>query len=150
MCFTSLQFLMSPTCQLSFKFANKVSITRKTSWKIPMHYVNATFDFLGTSFLEKGKYLVTELSFLCRVINMKFYWFIADFLFLFERYKIKEIGCSFEVPLFSYCFKFKLFFASCKDSYPLDKPSKRRNYLKPENLETLFLLSALKKCLLCH
>ena len=39
-----------------------------------------------------------------------------------------------------------MFFASfaCKDSSPLHKSSKRRNHLKPENLETLFLLSALK------
>ena len=40
-----------------------------------------------------------------------------------------------------------MFFASfiaCKDPSPLCKSSKRRNHLKPEDLETLFLLSALK------
>ena len=41
-----------------------------------------------------------------------------------------------------------MFFASltfaCKDPSPLYKSSKRKNHLKPENLETLFLLSALK------
>ena len=33
---------------------------------------------------------------------------------------------------------------ACKDPSPLYKSSKTRNHLKPENLETLFLLSALK------
>ena len=33
---------------------------------------------------------------------------------------------------------------ACKDSSPLYKSSKKRNHLKPEKLETLFLLSALK------
>ena len=32
----------------------------------------------------------------------------------------------------------------CKDPLSLHKPSKRRNHLKPENLETTFLLAALK------
>ena len=51
----------------SFKFANKDSIIRKTSWKFPMHYdyVNTAFDALGNSLLEKGKYLVTESSYFC-------------------------------------------------------------------------------------
>ena len=55
---------------------------------------------------------------------MNFYRFIVAFLF-FERYEIKDSGCSFEVR---YCFK----------------SLKRRNHLKPDNLETPFLLSALK------
>ena len=41
-----------------------------------------------------------------------------------------------------------MFFASltfaCKDPSPLYKSSKRKNHLKPENLETVFLLSALQ------
>ena len=45
-----------------------------------MHYANKTFNSLGNSLLEKGKYLVIE-SFLCRVITVKFYRFIAAFLF---------------------------------------------------------------------
>ena len=61
---------------------------------------------------------------------------------------MKEIGCSFEFPLFPYCFNFKLCFLldlfACKDSSPLYKSSKKRSHLKPEKLETLFLLSALK------
>ena len=68
---SSLQ--MSPTCKLktfhqykaliSFKFANKDSIIRKTAWKFPMHYVNTTFNILGNSLVEKGKYLVIESSY---------------------------------------------------------------------------------------
>ena len=39
---------------------------------------------------------------------------------------------------------FLLVLLACKDPSPLYKSSKRWNYLKPENLETRFLLSALK------
>ena len=38
---------------------------------------------------------------------------------------------------------FVILFA-CKDPSPLYKSAKTRNHLKPGNLETLFLLSALK------
>ena len=65
----------SPTCKLktfheekaliSFKFANKDSINRKTSRKFSMHYVNTTCAFWGNSLLEKGKYLVLESSHFC-------------------------------------------------------------------------------------
>ena len=75
---------------------------------------------------------------------MKFYRFIAAFLFFcfFLKYmKLKKLA-NFDVP---YCFKFKfcflLVFFACKD--PSFKSSKRRNQLRPENLETLFPLSAL-------
>ena len=44
--------------------------------------------------------------------------------------------------LFYQCFLLVLF--TCKDPSPLYKLSKRRNHPKPENLETLFLLSTLK------
>ena len=70
---SSLQ--MSPTWKLktshqykaliSFKFANKDSIIRKTAWKFPMHYVNTTFNILGNSLIKKGKYLVIESSYFC-------------------------------------------------------------------------------------
>ena len=39
---------------------------------------------------------------------------------------------------------FLLVLFACKDPSPFYKSSKRRNHLIPENLETLFLLSALK------
>ena len=66
MCFTSLQFVnVSKDC-------------------IEMYYVNKAFNFFGNSVLEKGKYVATVIiTFLCRVIKMKFYRFIATFLFLF-------------------------------------------------------------------
>ena len=50
-----------------------------------MHYdyVNTTFDFLGNSLLEKGKYLVFESSYFCvEKSTMKFYRFVGAFLFL--------------------------------------------------------------------
>ena len=63
MYFNSLQFLnvsnLKKKTLISFKFANKDSIIRKAS----MHYVNTTFKVLRNSLLEKGKYLVTELSY---------------------------------------------------------------------------------------
>ena len=39
---------------------------------------------------------------------------------------------------------FLLVLFACKDPSPLYISSKRRNHLKPENFETLFLLSAFK------
>ena len=39
---------------------------------------------------------------------------------------------------------FLLVLFACKDPSPFYKSSKRKNHLKPENLETVFLLSALK------
>ena len=39
---------------------------------------------------------------------------------------------------------FLLVLFACKDPSSLYKSSKRRNHLKPENLEKLFLLSVLK------
>ena len=39
---------------------------------------------------------------------------------------------------------FWLVLFACKDPSPLSKSSKRKNHLKSENLETLFLQSALK------
>ena len=73
---------------------------------------------------------------------MKFYWFIAAFLIFFERQEIKEFGCSFEALLIPYCFRFKfwcflLVLLASKDPSPLYK-------CIDKNLETLFLLSALK------
>ena len=49
---------------------------------------------------------------------------------------------SLNTNLFHQCFL--LVFFAYKDPSPLYKSSKRRNHLKPKNLETLFLLSALK------
>ena len=49
---------------------------------------------------------------------------------------------SLNSNLFYQCFLLVLF--ACKDPSPLYKSSKRRNHLQPENLETLFLPSALK------
>ena len=154
---------MSQTCKLktfdewkaliSFKFANKDSIIRKTSWKFPMHYVNKTFDFFGNFSFRKGKVSCSWMTiFFCRVMKVKLHRFIAAFLF--SKIRNKEIGCSFEVPSFPYWFKFKFCFFlvlfACKDFSPLYKSSKRRNRLKPENLETLFLLSALKLPIASH
>ena len=39
---------------------------------------------------------------------------------------------------------FSLVLFACKDPSPLYKSSKRKNHLKHDNLETFFLLSALK------
>ena len=87
-------------------------------------------------------------------------FFLFCFFFFFERQEITGIACSSDFPLFLYfltvlslnsnlfyqCFLLVSF--ACK--YPSlqgmiwYESSKRRNHQKPENLETLFLLSALK------
>ena len=53
--------------------------------------------------------------------------------------KLKKLAGALK---FEFCFLLVLF--ACKDPSPLYKSSKTRNHLKPEDLETLFLLSALK------
>ena len=118
-------FKLSPICKLktfheykaliSIKFANKGSIIRKTSWKFPMHYVKLckyNIRFFGEFPFRKGK--VEVLLIYC------------SFSFLFFSF------CSFQVPLFPYCLKFKFCFLlilfACKDPSRLYKYSKRRNY----------------------
>ena len=76
-----------------------------------------------------------------------------SFLFFFEDQKLKKFAValkflylvavlSFNSKLFYQWFLLVLF--ACKGPCPLYKSLKRRNHHKPENLETLFLLSALK------
>ena len=45
---------------------------------------------------------------------------------------------------------FSLVLSACKGLSPLYKSSKRRNHLKPDNLETLFPLSASKMPIKSH
>ena len=67
-------------------------------------------------------------------------------LFFFLKDKLKKLALALKLltvlSLNSNVFLLVLF--SCKNPSPLYKSSKTRNYLKPDNLETLFLLSALK------
>ena len=141
---------MSPTCRLktfyeykaliSFKFANKDSLI----WnflKIPHELCKHNIWFLGEFPFRKGKvscYWI--IIFLCRVIKIKFYWFIAAF-FLKDK-KLKKLAVALKFLYFLTDLILNLiFFASlitCKDPSPLSISSKRRNYLKPENFETFF------------
>ena len=77
---------------------------------------------------------------------MEFYRFIATFSFLRKHKKLKKLAVALKfltvLSLNSNVFLLILF--ACKDPSSLYKSSKRRNHLKPENLETPFLLSALK------
>ena len=108
---------MSPTCKLktlheykaliSFKFANKCSIIRKTSWKFPIHYVNTTFHFLGNSFTEEGKNHYWNIIFLYRVIKIKFYWFTAAFLFSEDK-KSKKLAVTLKFLYFLISLSLKL------------------------------------------
>ena len=94
------------------------------------------------------------IIFLCRVIKMKFYWFIAAFLsFFLQDKKLKKLAVALKFlyfltvvsvnSIFFYqCFLLVLF--ACKDPSSLYKSWKRRNHLKPENLGIIFLQSALK------
>ena len=120
-----------------------------------MHYVNTTFHCLGNSFLENGKvssYRV--IMFLCRVITAKFYKFIAAFPF-FKDKKSKKLVAALKFLYFLTVLSlnsnvFVLVLFACKDSSPLYKSSKRSNHLKPENLQTLSLPSALKMPIKSH
>ena len=113
---------MSPTCKLktlheykaliSFKFANKCSIIRKTSWKFPIHYVNTTFDFFGNSFTEQGKNHYWITIFLYRVIKIKFYWFTAAFLFSEDK-KSKKLAVTLKFLYFLISLSLKLVSAIC-------------------------------------
>ena len=113
-----------------------------------MHYVNTAFNFLVNYLLEKIKYVVIESSYF-RIIKKNVNKLV---LFFVKDKKLKKLAVA--LKLYTYCFKFKfecillVLFAS-KDPSPLYKYSKTRNLLKPGNLETLFLLSALKMPIKC-
>ena len=70
-----------------------------------MHYANTTFDFLEDSLIEKGNILLLNHHIFMSNKN-EVLLIYCNFSFSGRR-DIKEIGCSFEVPLFPYCFKFK-------------------------------------------
>ena len=63
-----------------------------------MHYFNTAFDLLGNCLLEKRNYVVIESSYYCvkYIINMKFYRFIAAFLFFFvlKDKKLKKLAVA--------------------------------------------------------
>ena len=80
---------------------------------------------------------------------MTFCSFISAFLFLKKDKKLKKLVVALKFLYFltvlnlnSNVFLPVLF--ACKDPSPLYKSSKGRNHVKPENLGTLFLLSAVK------
>ena len=117
-----------------------------------MRYVNTTFNFLGNSLTEKGKSLVFESSYFC-VDNYVLLIYCSFSFFFWEDKKLKKLAEALKFPyfftalrlnsnLFYYCFLLVLY--ACKDLSSLYNSSKRRNYLQPDNLETLFLLSAIK------
>ena len=108
-----------------------------------MHYVNTAFDFLVNYLLEKIKYVVIESSYF-RIIKKNVNKLV---LFFVKDKKLKKLAVA--LKLYTYCFKFKfecflLVLFAFKDPSPLYKSSKTRNHLKPGNLGTLFLLSALQ------
>ena len=79
-------------------------------------------DFLQLLFFSEDKKLQKM------AVALKFFYFFANL--------------SLTSYLFYYCFLLVLY--GCKDLSASYKSSKRRNHLKPENLETLFLPSAIK------
>ena len=97
--------------------------------------------FFGSSLLEKAKSCYWIIIFLCRVINMKFYWSIAAFLFFKkEDKKLKKLAGALKflhlltVLILNSVFLLILF--TWKDLSLWYKFSKGRNHVKPENLET--------------
>ena len=109
-----------------------------------MHYVNTALYFFVNCLLEKENYVVIEvLQIYC---NFSFFSFFSFFFFFLKDEKLKKLAVALKfltvLSLNSNVFLLILF--ACKDPPSLYKSSKRRNHLKPENLETPFLLSALK------
>ena len=142
---------MSPTCKLktfheykaltSFEFANKDN--QESFLKITHALCKRKIRFFWKFSFRKGKvssYWI--IIFLCRVMKMKFYWFISTFIFFLKDKKLKKLGVALKFLYFLTDLILNLiFFASlitCKDPSPLSISSKRRNYLKPENFETFF------------
>ena len=98
-----------------------------------MHYVNTTFNFRGIFLFFLGVaflffFFLKDKKLKKLVVALKFLYILTVF--------------SLNSNLFYQCFLLVLF--ACKDPFPLYKSSKERNHFKPENLETLFLVSALK------
>ena len=123
--------------------------------KFPFVLFKHSIWFFGEFSFRKGKvscYWI--IVFLCRVIKMKFYWFIAVFFFFFLKdKKLNKLPVALKfhyfltvLSLYSTLFYqwFLLVLFPCKDPSPLYKSSKRKNHHKPESVETLFLLPALK------
>ena len=77
---------------------------------------------------------------------MKLYRFIAAFFF--KDKKLKKLAVALKFLYFHTVLSlnsvFLLVLFAWKDPSPLNKSSKRRNHLKPDNLKTLFVLPALK------
>ena len=147
---------MSPTCKLktfheykaltSFEFANKDN--QESFLKITHALCKRKIRFFWKFSFRKGKvssYWI--IIFLCRVMKMKFYWFISTFIFFLKDKKLKKLGVALKFLYFLIVLSLNsTVFASlfaCTD-HSLYKSSKRRNYHEPKNSETLFLLSALK------
>ena len=98
-----------------------------------MHYVNTAFDFLANCLLEKGKYVVIQSN---ENEDLQFYCRGLSFFFLKGKTLNKlDVALNFLTIL-------SLNSNAFCQSYLLVKI---RNHLKPENLETPFLLSVLKK-----
>ena len=79
---------------------------------------------------------------------MKFYRFIAAFLFMkakqLKKLAVVVLKVLYSITVLRLKSVFLLVLSAFKDPSPLYKSSKRRGHLKPENFETLYLLSALQ------
>ena len=126
----------------NFKFTNKDSLIRKTSWKFHMHYVNTALNFLANSFGKNKVCCYWIIIFLCNKSKK-----VNQLVLFLKNEKLKKLAVA--LKLYTYCFKFKfecflLVLFAFKDPSTLYKSSKTRNHLKPGNLGALFLLSALQ------
>ena len=77
-----------------------------------MHYVNTTFDFLGGILQKRESILLLNHHFLC--IKMKFYLFIAGFLYLKDK-KLKKSAVALKFPYFYIYMTINLHFTSHKN-----------------------------------
>ena len=108
-------------------------------------------QFLGEIYFRKGKVCCYWIIFLCRVIKNEVLLINCSFSYLFfslKDKKLKKLAVALKFVYFLTVLSlnsnvFCLFYLLVK--IPLHcMIFKRRNHLKTENLETLFLLSALQ------
>ena len=102
----------------------------KVSYALRKHSIR----FFGEISLRKGKYVVIKSS--NTLIKIKFTDLLQLFFSFFKVKKLKKLAVALKLLTVLSCISdvFCSFY----------KSSTTRNHLKPENLETLFLLSALK------
>ena len=108
-----------------------------------MHYLNTAFDYWGIVFQKRESMLLNHHIFVQSNKNEVLLIYCSCSFFLKDKI-LKKLAVTVKFLTVSSLKCFLLLLFACNNPCPLCKSSKTKNHLKPENLETLFLLSALK------